>query len=176
MVTTNNNTEMITWMNATSKLSLEPFLFKPLLSKMQTCKSAVPTRIPQCYFQSLLSSVSLSWIENKKIGNVLCCISTRHTPSYMRSWLIFVSFKPPLFFLFLCPLLLPLLHFSWANWQQQSFKGDKQLCYLGIVRFQRINSSCSCCLLFEATLQPIISEKIVQRWKCRTVNEDLVGE
>lgn len=85
MVTTNNNTEMITWMNATTKLGLEPFLFKPLFSTIQTCNSAAPVRIPQSYFQSLLSSVSLSWTENKKIGKVLCCIYTRHTTSYMRS-------------------------------------------------------------------------------------------
>lgn len=166
-----NSTEMITGMNATTKLNLVPSLFKPHFSIMQTCNSAVPIRLPQHYFQSLLNSVSLNWNENKNISSVLCCaVFTSVTQLHTWDLIACASIKPSFSFLFLCPLLLPLLHFPRANWQQQGFKGDKQLCYLGVVRFQRINSSCSCCSLFEATLQPISSEKTAQRRKCGTGN------
>lgn len=50
MVTTTDSTEMITGMNATTKPNLEPSLFKPHFSTIQTCNSAVPIRLPQHYF------------------------------------------------------------------------------------------------------------------------------
>lgn len=61
----------------------------------------------------------------------------------------FTSIQPPFLFPFFSPHLLPLLPFSQAKWEQQGFKAGRKLAiYLGVVRVQRANSSCSyCCSL-----------------------------
>lgn len=106
-------------MNAAKTLSLEPFQDKPQCRPV----TAVSIRLPQHYFQSLLSSVSLDWAGNEKAWNVLCCVYIRNN-FVLKVWLILLPFGPrfpscssPHFF-------SPLPCFPWANWQQQGFKGD----------------------------------------------------
>lgn len=157
-------------MNAAKTLSLEPFQDKPQCRPV----TAVSIRLPQHYFQSLLSSVSLDWAGNEKAWNVLCCVYIRNN-FVLKVWLILLPFGPhfpscssPHFF-------SPLPCFPWANWQQQGFKGDAAWLFR-CSELSKNKQLCSCCLLFEAILQPISSEKRAQGRKCRTGNGGLIGE